>query len=170
MSRTLHSLALFGALLMVGGVVSWAGAQNPDARLQTSVRQADAVAALKQVLPPITKRLQIKDFPLPAASNQRMTRAQVTLLISDVWRHFAPARKLTPRPLPIEPGTLERVRDPEIRARLEELIKAGAISPVSPLVVGPEDAINDREFGRILGSVFNRLSYVTHLPGRLVNE
>lgn len=115
--------------------------------------------AIKQVLgvPPSTS----------ARSTGKGKAASRLLILSTISSLFSRARNVsifTPRPLQFDRSRLTLFSDPSNEAKLEELIRWGAIAPVGPLAIWKKPGLTISEFGDALGYLTLRIAELTHTP------
>lgn len=125
---------------------------------------ADMVSAVRQSEPAMSKILKLKPLVLPAGQNRPATRKEAIELLDQMFEHYRPAFRLTPRPFRVVESVIAKHNtDPAVREKLAKLSRWGAIGPVGPLVAGGETLTN-AEFGDSLGYFYAAVASFTYQP------
>lgn len=109
-----------------------------------------------------------KILGLPARSGTKperpdsvLTRSEVILAFSDLFKFYRPQFLSTPRPLKVDKKAITQRNLPAVQPQLELLVKWGFVAQVGPLVVGPGDTLTAEQAGDALGFFWNQLTMLT---------
>lgn len=97
----------------------------------------------------------------PANYDDPITRDEVTQAFADLFEHFKPSFRVTPRPLKPDEKALSSRNSAPTAATLRKLIKWGFVAPVGPLVVGPGKYLNSDQIGDALGYFYLQVAVLT---------
>ena len=125
---------------------------------------ADMVSAVKQTEPAMSKILKLKPMQLPAGQQRAATRKEAIDLLDQMFEHYRPAFRLTPRPFRIVQAQIDKHnQDQATREKLAKLSRWGVIGPVGPLVTGG-DSLTNQQFGDSLGYFYAGVASLTYQP------
>jgi hypothetical protein len=171
MVRTILVLSLLGCLALAQEPPQQGlnKAQRPQASAQGSgapVTQAEARAVFERaerIIREITKsEATVAPIALPAATAP-LTRQQAINEFARLYEVTRPKFKLTPRAVRVDEKVL-KASDAVVRARLSQLVRAGAVANYGPLAAGPAETMTVQEFGDALGFFLARMAEMTHMP------
>lgn len=127
------------------------------------LRHSDMISALKKTEPKVAALVKIKPMTWPKGEDRPATRQEIVVLFDQMFQHYQPAFKFTPRPYRVVEKAIKTNEDPKLQARLKKLSRWGCIGPVGPLVVGPEH-ISNKQFGDSLGYFYSQILYLANQP------
>lgn len=131
---------------------------GPVTRREVSVTLTEAGNALRRAM-------KMPEVSRPASSEEgAATRADIIRAFDAEFESFVTKFVVTPVPQRRDPRAIEENNPAELHPVLKRLVRYGAVAPVGPLVVGPEDSLSLEQYGDALAMLMNALLRACHRP------
>lgn len=138
-------------------------AQAPKA--PAPLRQGDMWAAFAKYEAGLAKIVGAPKPAMAKMSDAPATRAEILAEMDRVFNECKPKFRFTPRPLKVYQESIDKHNaDPKVRQTMTKLVRWGCVSTVGPLVTGPGDGLDTKQFGDALGFFILRMIELTHQP------
>ncbi len=149
-------------LLAVVSATSGAQAPTPAPSV---LKQSDMWAAFAKYESGLSNIVGAPKATTEHGADAVATRAMVIAEMDRVFDECKPKFRLTPRPLKVYQDSIDKHNpDPKVRAILTKLVQWGCVATVGPLVTGPGEGMDNKQFGDALGFFMLRIIQLTHQP------
>lgn len=128
-----------------------------------AVSSKTVVALFAKIDPVFAMTGDLKPFGAVKVPGTTAQRKDVVATLYQVFEHYKPSFRTTPRPFRIIQPYLDLNTDKDTKDKLRELIRWGMVAPASPMVTNGA-TLSPEEFGDSLAYFYLSLRQVTYQP------